>query len=175
MHLQSKNKESKQLGLSGLNIGQYEGTRISSCFSLMVLVMLMLLGYSSESFSQSHTIENVSFTVLEKNVIVVNYDLIGEDRRYMVGLTLRRKNTPHYRFEPEVVMGDVGKGKFAGKNRKIVWSLDNEEQEKFWIDPYADDFYFEVNAQKRGGAGWFWATILIGGAGAAYYYFVLDN
>lgn len=128
-----------------------------------LVLLFLVLGFPTESYTQKHKVENVSFTVLPENIVVVSYDLTGKDKRYLVDLNLRKKTIPQFKFEPEATFGKVGKGKFAGSNNKIIWSLDNEEKE-FFIDPFQDDFYIEVSARRKRRTGWFWATTLVGAA-----------
>jgi hypothetical protein len=70
------------------------------------------------------------------------------------------------------VIGDVGKGWFAGENRKIIWNYRNE----FKPDPNASDYYFEISAKKPGHA---WVYILSGaivaGTGAAVYFMTREK
>ncbi|MFW5835536.1 MAG: hypothetical protein ACOCU3_01135 [bacterium] len=129
----------------------------------LLAVFLLILLFSVNSQAQSYGVENVSFTVLRENVIVVNYDLLGANRRYVVDVSLKRKNLPGFSYTPTQAMGDIGKGRFAGRNKKIVWSLDNEDPASFYIDPFVEDYYFEVTARKKSGFGWFLFPAITGG------------
>lgn len=133
--------------------------------ALMLLVLFLITLFSNNGQAQSYAIENVSYTVLPENVIVVNYDLLGANRRYAVDVSLKRKKLPGFSYTPTQVMGDVGKGRFAGRNKKIVWSLDNEDPDNFYIDPYVDDYYLEVTARRSSRNGWFLFPAIIGGVG----------
>ena len=94
-------------------------------------------------------IENVHYTVSDGRVII-NYDLIGDpNNTYNVQLTLKRQNYDAYNYTPNKVSGDVGTGKFAGKNREIIWNVNDEFPQGL---PYSD-YYFIVTANESGKKG----------------------
>ncbi len=113
-----------------------------------------------------HGQNNVSFSALEGNVVVVNYDLDGKiNKKYVVELLLYRAGNRHFMYAPKAVMGDVGKGRFAGNNRKIVWSIDHELESDFKVDPFVDDYFFVVRARRKRSFQAFWLILATGVAG----------
>lgn len=131
--------------------------------SLKVFFVLFFIMFFGPLYAQQHTIENVEYRVLDEKIIVINYDLLGKDKKYLVELTLKRKQNPLFELQPTAVAGDIGKGKFAGIDNKIVWSMENEQAENFYIDPFVNDFYFEIRARRKNGWGWFFLTVITGG------------
>ena len=76
---------------------------------------------------------------------------------------------------PDDVAGDVGKGKFAGTRRTIIWNIKPDEEAKL----EGEDFYFEVTATevKEGGFPWLWVVggAAVAGGAAAYFILKKDN
>lgn len=129
-----------------------------------LMFFLLLLSYS---FSQE--ISNVSFEPIPDKVIIY-YDLEGDaGKEYEVSLTLKREKYAEFQFMPKSVSGDIGEGKFVGKNRKILWEVTKD----YHIDPEAADYYFEIEVNPVStGIAWFYyagAAVLGGGAAAVLY------
>lgn len=143
---------------------------LKSFFWFWPLIIVMLMGV--ETNAQSHVVENVRFNVLEHNLVVIDYDLLGSDKKYKVDLIVRRADNPRFSFHPKTVIGDIGKGKFAGKNRKIVWSIDNDLGAEMTLDAFASDYYFVVRARRKRSSAWFWITAITGGAA---WYLLVEN
>lgn len=145
--------------------------------SLYALALLTFLGSSllatSRCFSQSVDVSKVSFALQDSNV-VIHYDLGGpRNKAYRVTVLLRRKGDPGFKFMPTDVSGDVGKGDFAGTDRRVVWHMFKEIPDGL----YGSDYYFEVTATLLGGGGggisWLYyvgGAIVVGGAAAAVIY-----
>ncbi len=136
-------------------------------------VAIVILFFSCNSWpacGQRYSIENVEFNIEENNIAVIYYDLggRGRNRKYNVELFLMQESNRLFVFEPQAVMGEIGKGRFEGGQNKIVWSIDHEPSEFFRPDPFIDDYYFMVRARRKGRAGWWIFTFLAGGA--AYYF-----
>ncbi|MGE5498333.1 MAG: hypothetical protein ACM3Q2_09695 [Syntrophothermus sp.] len=99
----------------------------------------------------------------EDGHIVIHYFLHGDPgKEYDVNAVVKKQNDPSFELVPENTTGDVGKGKFAGKERTIIWNIAKNEEEKIG----EDDFFLEITADEAGtGIGWYW--YLLGGAAAA--------
>lgn len=110
-------------------------------------------------------IENISFEEYQ-NKILIYYDLIGEkDDEYEISLVLKREEYSGFIFIPKTVEGDIGKGNYAGRKKKIIWDVSKD----YHIDPEVEDFYFEVSATKLGGIPWYYyvgGTAVAGGLAA---------
>jgi len=131
--------------------------RVLYCFTLIVII-------SSYGFSQK--VSNVSHE-LEGDNIIISYDLEGDaDANYNVSVVLRREEYSGFQIIPKSVSGDIGEGKFVGKQRKIVWDVSKD----YRIDPEVSDYYFEVKATiVSGGIPWYYfagGAVLGGGAAA---------
>lgn len=122
--------------------------------------------------AQRHSIENLSFEVMDNDVVIIHYDLLaqGRDRRYIVDLALRQQSNRFFNYTPQFVVGDIGKGRHEGTDNTIVWSMKHEVPEGFEPNPFVDDYYFTLEARRRTRAGLLFLLTLLGGA--SYYYFV---
>jgi hypothetical protein len=137
---------------------------------LLLPVFFFLLNIHSVQ-AQKTKVDNVSYQ-LKENTIEISYDLDGKPyKNYKVSVMLRRELYPGFSFKPVSVKGDVGKGWFAGQNRKIIWDFKDE----FKPEMQATDYFFEVTAKRPSKA---WIFIVGGaalvGAGVATY-FLLSN
>lgn len=130
--------------------------------SILNISIFFLL--ASVCFAQEIT--NVSFEA-QQDKIIIYYDLTGDkDQDYEVSLTLRREEYIAFQIAPKSVTGDIGKGKFAGTKRKIVWDVSKD----YHIDPEVTDYYFEVKVKEIGGGiSWYYYVIaaVLGGTTAA--------
>mgnify|MGYP006186559953 CR=1 FL=1 len=103
--------------------------------------------------------------------IFIYYEL-NEDpqKEYEVKVKLKRTTVPSFELIPSVLVGDVGRGKFAGGRRTIIWHINTKEEAV--LD--GDDFYFEVTSEaieEGGGIPWYvWAGgAALGGGAAAFF------
>jgi hypothetical protein len=139
------------------------------------LVSLALIGpffiQGKPCFSQQVTVTNVSFA-LRGNKVIVYYNLNGPPgKTYNVALALRREGDSGFRFIPIAVSGDVGRGKFEGAGRKIIWSIYSDLPDGL----EGNDYYFQVTASllKQGGLSWLYyvgGAVLLGSTAAAVLY-----
>lgn len=135
----------------------------------VAIAILLFCCNSLISSGQKHSVQNVSFDIKDNGIAIIYYDLEGrgKNRRYNVELFLRQEANRLFSFQPVAVVGDIGKGRFEGQQRMIIWSIDHETPENFKPDPFISDYYFMVNARRKSSAGWWIFTVLAGGA--AYY------
>jgi len=140
------------------------------------IVVVTIVAFLLQSFPLSYAIaggdeikvENIRFEPT-KDQVIVYYDLVGPaDKEYTVTLTLHREDMESFAVTPLSVTGDVGKGYFAGKNRKIVWDISMESLPGF----DQKTFYFTVDAEVVSSGSnalvWIAGAALVGG-GAAYF------
>ncbi len=123
------------------------------CFSLLIFFILSGLAFSQENIK-------TSFEASEGKVFIY-YELEGDPQQeYNVSVKLKRSSDPTFELIPSVLVGDVGKGTFAGKRRTIIWQINPQEEKELG----GSDFYFEVLAskiEKGGGIPWY---VYVGGA-----------
>lgn len=140
---------------------------------LILLAAAALTGLTAQpGRSQEISVSNLSYTMQDSNV-VVHYDLNGPaDKSYKVLLVLKRRSEPYFKMLPKNVIGQVGEGDFAGKDREIVWHLYRDVPNGL----EGEDYYFEVTAamivpDHGGGIPWFYYVggALVGGAAAVYF------
>ncbi len=120
---------------------------------IFIITLTLLPPFSNKTFavppffitgSDEVKVENVHYTISDGRVII-NYDLIGNpDNTYNVQLILKRENYSSYNYSPRKITGDAGTGKFAGKNKEIVWNVNEEFPQGL---PY-NDYYFIVKASE---------------------------
>jgi hypothetical protein len=132
-------------------------------------IALLLLGaISAELFPVAAIAGDVKIKVenirveQEAEKYVILYDLAAsKDESYTVTVTLRREGDPSFKREIKNLSGDVGEGKYAGKDRRVTWDFRTE----FPAGLEGDDYFFVVEAEMVSGgiSTWVW----IGGGVAA--------
>ncbi|MDD5765359.1 MAG: hypothetical protein PHW79_03760 [Candidatus Marinimicrobia bacterium] len=123
-------------------------------FKILCIFML----FACELFPQTNAVERIDFSVKDKT-IDIRYDLNGNPKtKYQVSIVLLRRDQPEYQLVPKKVQGDIGKGKFAGQNRSIIWDFSDELQ----LGENIADYYFQVTAKPLKNR-----TLLYGGIGSA--------
>ncbi len=138
-------------------------------FSLLIFFLATLQTYSQEKI-------NATFQAGEGKVFIY-YELKGDPaKEYDVSVVLKRSSDPSFELVPSVLVGDVGKGKFAGGKKTIIWQLNPQEEEQL----NGEDFYFEVTAneiESSGGGGIPWYVYAGGAAlaGGAAAFFLLKK
>jgi len=130
------------------------------------LFFLLTASWLNPAAAQKIRVENIRYE-LNDDYIEIYYDLIGDpSKEYKVSVALKREQDPRFIFNPSSIRGDVGKGRFAGESRKIIWNFTNE----FKPDPEVTDYFFEVTASK-GSKTWIYlvggGVLVAGGATAA--------
>ena len=134
------------------------------CKYLLAIVLLNVFSFADENYS----LKNIHFRYLDGKIII-NYDLIGPtDIEYNVSLVLKRKSDSLFRYVPINLTGKFGEGKYAGKDRQIIWDISKESIESF----SGPDYYFKITVEVIkpnkllyiiGGSA------ILAGGGAAYF------
>jgi hypothetical protein len=117
-------------------------------------IIILFLTLTSTSLAQNETI-NSSFRVVE-GIILIEYEIENGDPNsdYEVSIVLLRSSDNTFKYVPEVLEGDIGEGKFAGKMNTIKWLYTSAEEE---LLSEGEDYYFEVKAEKiTGGSTWYY-------------------
>jgi hypothetical protein len=127
-------------------------------FLFHILLILFIIPGIRSIFPQEKI--DATFEAVEGKILIY-YEIKGDpDMEYDVEVTLKRTSVPSFELTPSEMTGDIGKGKFAGKKRTIVWHLKPEEEAV--LD--GEDFYFNVTAEvieEGGGIPWY---VYAGGA-----------
>ena len=116
--------------------------------------VILFFALTSISFSQNETI-NSSFRVVE-GIILIEYEIENGNPKsdYEVSIVLLRTSDATFKHVPEVLEGDIGEGKFAGKLNTIKWLYTSAEEE---LLSEGEDYYFEVKADRvAGGSTWYY-------------------
>lgn len=139
------------------------------CFLLIALMLAQGIPLSAASAKEEEPAQNVRFEISGAKILI-RYDLpTVASETYIVKVTLRRTSNSTFAFVPTIVSGDVGEGKWSGKNKQITWEILRE----FPRGMEGDDFYFVVTADLVAGGSntWLWlgggAAAVVGGA--AYF------
>ncbi len=98
---------------------------------------------------------------IQSHKIIIDYEFKGDSTaKYNVSIVLKRKSVPNFSIIPKLTEGDIGEGYYANKLRQVVWNLSQQEESSLT----ADDYYFEVFANKieeSSGIKWY---VYVGGA-----------
>ena len=137
--------------------------------SLNLIFILLINGFIFAQEKVSATFEAVEGKVL------IYYTLKGAaEKEYEVEVVLKRSGDPSFELVPDDMSGDVGKGKFAGSRKTIIWHIKPDEEAQL----EGEDFYFEVTAaeiKEGGGFPWLWVLGGAAVAGGAAAYFILSG
>jgi len=107
------------------------------------LVILTFFISISLSFSQNLKVKNIHYRIINQRIEIF-YDLPPNTDTLTISIVFRKKSETNFSYYPKFVSGDVGKGIFSGKNRKIIWWIENEPAYVFT----GSEFYFKINAYK---------------------------
>ena len=137
-------------------------------YTLIVILFIFLSvfpfdmnAFSRDGFDQNIRVENVNWKV-EGDRVLITYDLIGPlDQTFFITVKLFRESVSSFKLIPRKTSGDVGKGKFAGKNRVIYWDYLKDVPGGL----QGEDFYFEISAEKVTRSKK-WLIPVLGGAAA---------
>lgn len=127
--------------------------RIPAVFFLLFCCMAVT------AFSQNAVPYGINNVEQSDGGIIITYfhTPIGDDAdaEYEVSMYLTRESDKNFRVEMKNATGDIGDGKYVGKNRKIVWA----SQKQFPKGLPFDDIEFELTITKNEGMpGWVWYT-----------------
>lgn len=140
--------ERKVLDLKRKTRGGFHSAVIAAAGIFLTMTLLLTISvsaaYSDEIEQPAGIVSGVRFAVSGLQV-TIRYDLRGDrNEKYKVSLVLRRRSDPSFRYLPKELSGDIGLGRYAGTDRKIVWNMRNE----FPQGLQGNDFYFVVNANE---------------------------
>lgn len=133
-----------------------------------VIFIFYSLLFIQNIFSQE--IRDVSFELVGEQ-IYIHYTLNAPiSSEFEIQTLLKRLNNASFVYEPQILSGDIGDNQYSGVNKRIIWSVSEDEMNM--LD--GDDFYFEVIAEEieassGGGIPWYYyvGTAAVGGAVAA--------
>lgn len=124
---------------------------------LIVLTLAFMSGNNAFAFETTTLfgqgdnvkVENVHYTVTNGRVII-NYDLVGNPgNTCTVRVFLKRDNYDSFNYTPQNISGDIGEGILPGKNKEIVWNIEDVFSNGL---PYKD-YYFIVEAKAEDNDG----------------------
>lgn len=97
--------------------------------------------------------------------VIVDYDLVGDAKKYKVALLLSRDGGLSFEPLPKTINGDVGKGVLPGTGKQLTWAADQD----FPQGSAGENYQLRVTAKKQGGKGLLFAVLggLAAGGGTA--------
>jgi hypothetical protein len=95
--------------------------------------------------AQSLQVTNVRYKTID-NTIEIIYDLPVNNDSVEVKLFFQKHSDSTFLYHPKFVSGSVGKGKFSGRDRRIIWYFRKEIPGLFT----GSGFYFRIRAVKIG-------------------------
>lgn len=112
-------------------------------YSAVAAVFAFLIFSCNSLYAQSKaTVENVDFAV-EGETLVINYDLEKAKTGELFNVTVNIMTKAGKKINAFTFTGDVGKGIYGGKGKKIVWDL---AKDNVYLD---DEITVEVLAQSE--------------------------
>ena len=138
------------------------------CYLLSLVLIAESIPFSLLFAEEGVAVKNIWHAVAGDK-IVIHYDLLGiADQEYNIKLVLKRQKDPRFVLEPKNLSGDVGKGKFNGVRKQVVWDFLREYPQGL----EGDDFYFSVTVEAVSSSNLLY-YLLAGAALGAGGYFLL--
>jgi len=128
----------------------------------LALFLLEIPLEARPAFQGEPVVRNVQLNI-SGDIAIITYDLDGDsETTYDVVAALVKEGDPNYRIPVKSATGDIGRGKFAGLQRRIQWDFRKDLPPDFAGGP---EYSVEVNATmvKEGGGG-SWVYYVLGGA-----------
>jgi hypothetical protein len=88
------------------------------------LITLMLL-IPKTGNSQAIPVSDVHWRIIDKKIEVF-YDLPQNKDSVEVKLAFKKDSDPNFSYSPHFLRGNIGRGIYSGKDKKIVWNIENE-------------------------------------------------
>lgn len=137
------------------------------CYFLSLVLIAESIPFSLLFAEEEVAVKNIWHAVAGDK-IVIHYDLLGiADQEYNIKLVLKRQKDPRFVFEPKMLSGDIGKGKFSGSGRQVVWDILREYPQGF----DGDDFYFFITVEAASSSNLLYYLLAGAALGAGGYIF----
>jgi hypothetical protein len=115
----------------------------SLCYLLIVCLLASSVSVARGVTDEQIKAQNVRFQAVGTK-IVIRFDVEGpQDRDCTVKLILKREQNQSFAHIPRATAGDIGEGRFVGKDREISWDILKE----FPQGLEGDDYYFVVEVE----------------------------
>ena len=109
-------------------------------FILFLLVPFVMYGQTSKHLPNHYRIIEDKFEIWYD--MPVNHDSVE------IVLVFYKTSDPKFKYYPKYVVGELGKGIFSGKNKKITWSFKKEPKYLFNGSGYKFDV-IAISIPKR--------------------------
>jgi hypothetical protein len=136
-------------------------------------LLLFLIEVPLQAMPQNQekpVVQNVRLE-FEQDIAIITYDLIAQSgETYDVVASLTKEGDPNFRILVKSATGDIGRGKYAGLQRRIQWEWKKDLPKDFAGGP---EYSIEVTAshiEEGGGGSWVYYVLgaaVIGGGAAA--------
>jgi hypothetical protein len=144
---------------------------VVAALSIPLGVFLLQLPLEARPLPQEKpVVRNVSLEISQE-IAIITYDLVAQSgETYEVVASLVKEGDPNFRVPVKSATGDIGRGKFAGLQRRIQWDWKKDLPKDFTGGP---EYSIEVTAtrvEEGGGGSWVYYVlggVLIAGGAAA--------
>jgi len=143
-------------------IRQYRTRIVAVTILPLLLFLLEVPSIAMPAYQVKPVVRNVHVE-FDKDVVIVTFDLVAKfGETYEITAALVKEDDPNFSILLKSATGDIGKGEFAGSNRRIDWDFKKDVPKDFAGGP---EYSVEVSARwiEKGGGG-SWVYYVLGGA-----------
>jgi hypothetical protein len=127
----------------------------------LIITLVDVRSYALPLTEDKPEVRNVTLEIRE-DVAVITFDLIAQSgETYDITAALIKQGDPTFRILVNSATGDIGRGKFAGTNRRILWEWRKDLPSDF---AGGSEYSIEITATAVGGGGAGWLYYVLGGA-----------
>jgi hypothetical protein len=108
----------------------------------IIIVLYLIFIFDLNLFAQQDDSLKIKIQLeIKTGKVIIHYDLYGpKDLEYKVDVSLSKDKDKTFFYIPKDLSGDIGKGYFVGKDRRIEWNYSRE------FPLGLEDVIFEVTA-----------------------------
>jgi len=145
-------------------------------FGLCIIVYFLIsINFSFAQSADTINARNIN-AVVAGDQITITYD-INNPKNYtlQVATQMKKKNDNSFRYIPKYLSGDIGEGKFHGKDKKIIWDSKKERLPLFNMDDYFFEIAVKIIPTTNNNYNWLWigaGAVVVGGT---VLYFILKD
>lgn len=88
-------------------------------------LITILLFLPKTGNSQAIPVSHVHWRIVDKKIEVF-YDLPQNKDSVEVKMVFKKDSDPNFSYSPHFLKGNIGRGIYSGKDKKVVWNIENE-------------------------------------------------
>ena len=108
-----------------------------------LLLIILICFFNFFGISQTVKVSNIHYRLLDQEIQVI-YDLPRNFDSLQIQLIFYKRSDLTFKYRPKKLSGDIGRGVFSGKNKKVTWTLSKEPAYLF----SGAGFHFDVVAKR---------------------------